>query len=575
MNFTHSLVSDIGLAITAASIFGLLFNKLRIPLMAAYIAAGALLGDQFGLGLISNNENIETLSEIGFILLMFILGFDIDPRRMLYATRAVIFSGMTQVIFTMAATFLAFNVLLFSFSANPLAQFYLAMSLSLSSTLVVIKTLSERHELDHLSSRITVGIAIVQDLWAISFLAFQQSFESFQVSIFFWSFGKLILLGLVAFPLSRYILPRFFKSIEDRPELLVISAVAWCFAMSTFSHSLKISKEMGALIAGIAMATLPYAADITSKVSNLRDFFVTLFFVSLGLRLPMPNGETFLFVGFSTVLIFATRFLSVPPFITTLKYGRHTAFITALNLSQLSEFSLVLIALGMKYGHIPSALMHVITWTFVITALISAILIPQGDNLYKRINNWMARRGLAEEEEPLTEEHATRKFKMTLIGFHQQASSLLNVLEDRFSKSYREQIQILDDNVETIRKLKSAGFEAHYVDFRYLETLSHFNLENSEIILSTNTDILFKGTSNLKLLQKLKKVAPRSHLLMTAQTITMAKELYAHGANYVIQPRFVGARFIADTLERIEAGHIDFIRESSLKYLAEQKEILS
>ena len=106
MNFTHSLVSDIGLAITAASIFGLLFNKLRIPLMAAYIAAGALLGDQFGLGLISNNENIETLSEIGFILLMFILGFDIDPRRMLYATRAVIFSGMTQVIFTMAATFL-------------------------------------------------------------------------------------------------------------------------------------------------------------------------------------------------------------------------------------------------------------------------------------------------------------------------------------------------------------------------------------------------------------------------------------------------------------------------------------
>lgn len=574
MNFNHSFISDIGLAITSASILGFFCNKLRIPLIAAYIAAGVLLGDHFGLGLVSNNDNIETLSEIGFILLMFILGFDIDPRRMLYATKAVIWSGMGQVVLTLGATFGILTLLNFSFASTPYAKFYLAMSISLSSTLVVIKTLSERHELDHLSSRITIGIAIVQDLWAISFLAFQQSFDEFQVSVIFWSLGKLILLALVALPISRFVLPRFFKAIEDRPELLVISAVAWCFAMSTFSHSLKMSKEMGALMAGVALAALPYAADITSKVSNLRDFFITLFFVSLGLKLPLPNAEIAIFVGSMTLLIFATRFFSIPPIVSGLSYGRHTGFITALNLSQLSEFSLVLVALGIKYGHISDSLLYVTIWTFVVTALISAALIPRGDSIYKKVNTWLAKKGLAEKADSLPSADSDKKYKITFIGFYQQASSLMNILENRFSKNYREQIQILDDNPETVRRLRKLGFEAHYVDFRYSETLKHFNLKNSEVILSTNSDVLLKGTSNLKILQKLKQFAPRSNIIMTAQAINMARELYEHGASYVILPRFVGARFIADTLERIEAGHLEFIREASKKYLDEQKELL-
>ena len=170
---------------------------------------------------------------------------------------------------------------------------YLCVACALSSTVIIVKVLYEKRELDTLPGRITLGVLVLQDIFAILFLAVQPSLDNLQVSVILLSIARVGALVATALVLSRYVLPRLFHQIARRPELILLGALAWCFLIGEIAEKLHLSREMGSLVAGVSLSTFPYALDVTAKVTTLRDFFITLFFVALGMTIPdsRPVGD--------------------------------------------------------------------------------------------------------------------------------------------------------------------------------------------------------------------------------------------------------------------------------------------
>lgn len=571
----HNLIRDVGLSIFVAALCAVPAYFVGVPLLLAYLAAGVALGPHLGFGVIHSAESIATLSEIGLVLLMFILGLEIDLRKLLQAGRAVIVNGVTQFLGCFALGLGVFALAGYGVGGGRFELIYLAMAAALSSTLVVVKILSDRVELDTLTSRITLGILVFQDLWAIAFLAVQANLNDLQASVLAIAIGKAIILVCVAAAFARYLLPKLFARISKQPELLLVAAMAWCFGMCGFAGYLGLSREMGALVAGVTIAAYPYHADIAAKISSLRDFFITLFFVALGLQIPRPTvailGLTALLVGF----VLVSRLITVFPVLYGLRYGNRASLLPALNLAQISEFSLVLAALGVSYGHIGTDIMAAFVLTLVVTALISSGVIPRSHDIYRVFNPLLTRIGFKDRIVDDGPAHDTSHGpEIILLGFYRDASSLLEEILRRHPTTGTKHVLVVDYNPESHAKLKARGVSSKYGDLSHPDTLRHLQLEKARVIVSTIPDHLLKGTSNLKLLRALKRIAPEAHIIVTAETMASARDMYREGAAYVCMPRIVTAHFLADLIERMENGRGQQIRDGGEAFVQKREEVL-
>lgn len=570
------LLPDIGKSIVAAAALGLPAYLLGIPLLLAYLAAGVILGPHLGLGVVKSAQSISTLSEIGLVLLMFILGLEIDLRKLLQAGRAVLINGVTQFVLCAGLALVFFKLMGFDQTTGQYGLVYLSVACSLSSTLLVVKILSDRMELDSLTSRITLGILVLQDLWAIGFLAVQPNLSDLDLGSVALSVGKAALLVVASWSCAKFVLPRVFKRASKHPELMLIIVMAWCFAMCGLADALALSLEMGALIAGISIASFPYHVDVAAKVASLRDFFITLFFVGLGLQIPMPTHNVLWISGGIIAFVLVSRVLTVFPVLHLLKYGNRASLIPALNLSQLSEFALVLAALGVAYGHLNQDLLSAFTISMVVTALISSVTIPSGHKLYRFLTKWLEKIGFHDHEyRENTDESATERApKVIFLGFHREASSLLHEMLTRYPKKTESDLMIVDFNPEAHRQLKERGIRCQYGDISHVDTLRHLDLHEAKLLVCTIPDQLLKGTSNLRLLRNLKEIAPKARVIVTAERLDMALELYGAGAAYVFIPRMISAPYLADVMERMQSDTTSNIRKSATAYIRGRKEII-
>lgn len=284
------ILAQIGISIIVAFVLAVVAKRFRQPLVLGYIAAGVLIGPTQGFGWISH-EHIEPISELGLILLLFMIGLEIDLKKLKASGPAVVSCGVGQFIICVALGLAFFPLIGFGFGQGDYGPLYLAVAAALSSTMIVVKLLYDKFELDTLPGRITLGILVFQDLWAILFVAAQPNLANPSPGPLLFSLVKGVALVCVSLFASRYVLPVIFKSIAKIPELMVIGALAWCFCVSMLGAWLGMSREMGALIAGISISTFPYNLDVTAKIVSLRDFFITLFFVTLGARVPRPTGD--------------------------------------------------------------------------------------------------------------------------------------------------------------------------------------------------------------------------------------------------------------------------------------------
>jgi len=570
------LVEKLGLCLLAAGLLSALFERLRVPTIAALLGAGVLLGP-VGLGLIHDAADVETIANLGLTLLLFVIGLEVNPRTLLASGRTLLAAGALQVPLTVAAGTGALWLLLPVLSPNRASGYtalYLGLATGFSSTLLVVRFLQERRVLDTVSGRLAVGLLIFQDVWAIVVLALQPSFESPELTPIALTFAGIALLVGVAALGARYVLPRLFAYVAKTPELVVSVALAWCFgvglcggnlghglALLGFHVPISVSMEMGALIAGMTIASYPYHHEVAAKVSNLRDFFVTLFFVALGMSIPVPNGaDVVLLALLLSLLTFALRFAVFFPIFYFSGLDRASSLDASAKLGQISEFCLVIVYLGTKAGHIDDATSSIVVFAFVLTALGTPFMFRLAPQLERLVGPLLGRLGFrAPSGDGARHSLDHLPVQIVVLGFHRVAWAFLQDLGRR-RPELLPATMVVDLNVRTHAAISEFGVRVLYGDAASAEVLRHAGVEGAALVICTIPDELLRGTSNAALVKTVRAVSPRAVLFACASRAADVEPLYAAGASYVYMPSAETANGVLEAGLAALVGQLDDFR---------------
>ncbi|WP_456619766.1 MULTISPECIES: cation:proton antiporter domain-containing protein [unclassified Bradyrhizobium] len=574
----HELIRDITLCILFAWMLGLLAHFSRQPLILAYLIAGFCIGP-FGAGWVKSQESISVISELGLIFMLFMIGLEIDLKKIVRAGKVILFAAGGQLLGGCLLGILFFAAIGLSFGGGHFDALYLCVACALSSTVIIVKVLYEKRELDTLPGRVTLGVLVLQDIFAILFLAVQPSLANLQVSVILLSIGRVAVLVAAALLVSRYVLPRLFHQIARRPELILLGALAWCFLVAETAEQLSLSREMGALIAGVSLSTFPYALDVTAKVTTLRDFFITLFFVALGMTIPVPGlsviGLALMIAAFTVVSRLVTTF--APLYL--MKQGLRASLLPAINLAQISEFSLVVIQTGVADHHIAAETANAASFAFVVLAVLSTFVMTRSDGItrwaigpLKKIGLRDLDHGNGHAEEGHEGGHGEAR-RIVILGFFRAASALLAEIE-RQAPVLLEQITVIDFNPNVYQTLLSRGLHVIYGDISSADTLLHAGVGKSEMIILSVPDALLKGASNEKLVRHVRTLNPTALIVATADLLSDVGELYEAGASYVTVTRLSDAHELFTVIEAAQAGLLADKRAELDQRLSERREVL-
>ena len=565
----HSLVTDIAICIIAAWIVAVASQVARQPLLLAYLVAGFAVGPNglpigpHGSRLVTNPESIQTISEIGLSLLLFMIGLEIDLKKMLSAGRVITLTAGAQILGCLVFGWLVFGF--FGPAKNNLEALYLAVAAAMSSTVIIVKILYDKRELETLAGRITLGVLVLQDIATILFLALQPNLKHPEAGVMIKAIGNVILLVAVAFLASRFVLPKIFKFIARLPELVLVGALAWCFAMAGFADYLKLSTAMGALIAGVMLSTFPYTLDVAAKVTSLRDFFVTLFFVGLGMSIPMPTVTYILWTLFVCLILVVTRLLTVFPVLYSMRQGYRVSLLPAINLCQMSELSLVLLALGKTSGDVSPDVVGICAFAFAFLAVGSTYAILGNDSLLRTTTPWLRKLGLHDlDHTAFLKRSDAKPRRICLLGFSWTASSLLAEIE-RSRSDLLPEIFVIDFNPVVHEKLRQRNIYAVYGDITARDVLHHAGVSHAEVIICSLPNMVLKGANNLKILRQLRELNPQGKIIVHAELLSDIPMLYAAGASFVTAPRLLEAGDLLRVLESAEKNLLDAKRKAQRK----------
>jgi Kef-type K+ transport system membrane component KefB len=566
-----TVIRNIAISMVAASLAGWLMKLLRQPLLLGYLLGGVLVGP-VGLGWVADRHEIETIAEIGLILLLFMIGLEIDLKKMLDAGRLVVVTGIVQFPLTVGIGLLAFwglTALGLSFGEGPYAVWYLAAAVGLSSTMIVVKLLYDKLELDTLAGRLTLGILVFQDIWAIIVLAIQPNLADPQLGGLLRTFGAGALLVGAALVASRYALPRIFHTVAKVPELLLVLSLGWCFAVGLVAQhpAVGLSMEMGALIAGISLATFPYNLEVNAKVLNIRDFFITLFFVALGMQIPVPSWSVLLSAGVIVAVLLFARGLGVFGLLHALRGGHFVSILPTINLSQLSEFSLVILTIGVAHGHIGQQTLTLGIWTFALLAVASTYAITASHRLEGVLSRALTRLGVRDLPAALAEPKGPAERSVVLLGFFRIARAFVDDASRR-DQRLLEQVKVIDFNPDSRPALEALGVPCIYGDVANPDTLHHAKVADARVIISTVPDGALRGTSNARLLKVLRELCPSATVIVTAETPEQAQALYEQGADFVLQPSALSGGALVTVVEQACRSNCDGMREQARSALA-------
>jgi Kef-type K+ transport system membrane component KefB len=573
----HELIGDITLCILFAWVLGLLAHFSRQPLILAYLIAGFFIGP-FGMGWVKSQESISVISELGLIFMLFMIGLEIDLKKIVRAGKVILFAAGGQLIGGCLLGILFFLAIGLPMGGGKFDALYLCVACALSSTVIIVKVLYEKRELDTLPGRVTLGVLVLQDIFAILFLAVQPSLDNLQASVILISIGRVGVLVATALVLSRYVLPRLFHQIARRPELILLGALAWCFLIGEIAEKLHLSREMGSLVAGVSLSTFPYALDVTAKVTTLRDFFITLFFVALGMTIPIPGmsviGLALLIAAFTVVSRVLTTF--TPLYL--MKQGLRASLLPAINLAEVSEFSLVVIQTGVAAGHIKTETSSAASFAFVVLAVLSTFVMARSDQVTRGLIGPLKRIGLRDLDH--VHEHADEHGgghgearRVVILGFFRAASALLSEIERRTPLAL-DQITVIDFNPVVFQTLSDRGVHVVYGDISNVDTLVHAGVGKAELIIFSIPDSLLKGANNEKLVRHVRSLNPTAKIVATAELLSDVNDLYRAGADYVTVTRLTDAHELYEVIEAAHAGLLEDKRAEMDALLGERREVL-
>jgi len=525
MNLPEHIFTELSIIIIVTAILAGIAKLLKQPMIIAYILAGLILST-YGLNVVSSHDTIGTLSQLGIAFLLFMVGLSLNPRVIKTVGKISVVTGLGQILFT---SIIGFGIArLFGF--GMIEAIYVAIALTFSSTIVIMKLLSDKKELDTLYGRIAVGFLIVQDIVAMFILIFITSLagEGGIYEIILQSLIKVI--GAIGFALlsGYYLLPRILKKIADNNEFVMLFCVAWCLALATTLHNIGLSIEIGALLAGVSLSVSPFRHEIAARIRPLRDFFLLMFFVFLGTQMEFGNFHTFII----PIIVFSFFVLIGNPLIVMIlmglsRYTKRTGFLAGLTVAQISEFSMILITLGIKMGHIRPDILSFVTVTGLITIGGSTYFIIHGKKIFKHIKNYLS---IFERKGHKIDEHHNengKDYDAVLLGYNHIGLSFVQTL-----KKMKKKFLVVDYNPEVINELIEKNIPSLYEDVENDDIFEKIRMKNVKLIVSSirNADI------NRPLIRGIREENKDCVLILVADTIADAIEYYQAGANYVIVP---------------------------------------
>jgi Kef-type K+ transport system membrane component KefB len=576
----HELIRDITYCTVAAWLLGLGAQFARQPLLLAYLAGGFALGPM-GFGFIQSAESISAIAELGLIFLLFMIGLEIDLKKIASAGRSITLTALVQIVGGIILGIIFFRLCGFALGGGKWDALYLAVAATLSSTVIVVKMLYDKQELDSLTGRVTLGVLVLQDLAVILFLAIQPNLGNLAPGLLLLSLVRVIVLVVATFTVSRYVLPAIFRGVARVPELMQVGAIAWCFLIGEFGQQLHLSREMGALVAGVALSTFPYALDVTAKVISLRDFFVTLFFVAIGMQIPLPTGTLIGWALIFAAFVVVTRVATVFTPLYLMRQGLRTSIIPALNLCQVSEFSLVVLALGAQAAHLASSDSRgIVALAFTLLAVVSTFAMAKSDSLARWLIPLLKKFGFRDLDDVSAEIDAAAgvghnySARIVFVGFFRTASSLLQELQRRYPELAAE-VAVVDFSPVARDGLLKLNVPVIYGDVSHRDTLVHAGVDKAEVLISTVPDSLLKGTTNAKLVRLLRELNPTAKIIATVDILAQARELLDAGADYVNVPRLRQAGDLVEAVRAARDGVLDEKRAVLREMLLDRREVLA
>jgi len=557
------LFTQISIIIVIAAVVSGVMRLWKQPLVIGYIITGLLVGPIF-LGIVDakHPEGIAIFSELGVASLLFIEGLHLGPQKLRELGKTAFIIGLVQVALTFLLGLLVGQ--LFGFSTITAA--YLGAALAFSSTIIVIKHLSDEKDLDKLHGRMSAGILLLQDILAtlvlIAAAAFSQ--EGSGINIFLLLIIRGLFVTLVLSLLSYYILPKLSAFFAKSQEYLFLFSIAWGFGLATLFHFLNFSIEIGALVAGVVLSITPYSEEISSKLKPLRDFFIVMFFILLGARVSLENVSM---VIVPALAFSALALLGKPLILMCLmglfKYKKKTAFLTSINLGQISEFSLILALLGLRIGHISEEVFSVIALMGIISIALSTYFMNYAQELYLKLFKFLS---LFERKGVFNKIQTLDSYDVILFGCNRTGYDFIEAF-----KNLKAKFLAVDFDPDIVAELTAKGVNVKYGDADDVEFLDDIQVSKAKVIVSTIPD----SETNLCILSKANPADNEVSIIATSQDIDHAIDLYEHGADYVIVPHFIGGLVVSRLAKEAVFAQRDLKAEKMehYEYLKKRREL--
>lgn len=553
---TETIFFNLGAILIIATVAAYLSRILKQPLIPAYIITGVLLGPT-GFALVQDQTIINTFAEFGIAFLLFVVGLELDFSRLKTTGFVATAGGIIQMAILFIAGFLVSLFLGFI----QLEAIYVALIIAFSSTFVVVKMLSDKKELDTLHGRILIGILLMQDIIAILALAILHTLNNFSPSFLIISILQGVALLGVALLFGKFVFPPLFKFAAKTQELLFLLSISVCFLFSIFALNMNYSIAIGAFIAGVTLANLPYNYEIIGRVKPLRDFFATSFFVSLGMQLQFSYMNKLIIpmmiIGLFVVLIKPTIIMISVLFFG---YSRSTAFKSAFPLAQMSEFSLIIMTQGLLLKHISKEFFTMGVMVGIITIVISTYFIQYDEWMYKFIAKpftFLDKIGKAQRE--LDYHPEDHKYHVIMVGVNRIGYGIIKTL-----KKIKKKMFVVDYNPEIVRDMIRQNIPCMYGDIGDIEIIERLNIKDAQIIISTVPHI----KDNIFLIRKARDKNKKVVIFVTASEIDEALKLYDVGADYVILPHFLGGDRVSYLLQE-NVENMDTLLQTKLSHIKE------
>lgn len=523
----------LALIIISATIMAFLARKQGQPTVIAYLATGLLIGPA-GFSLVSQSELTGQISELGLVFLLFLIGLEIDIDEIREILRPTLVIGLLQI----AATFIAGFAVSLAIGFSTFESIFIGAATMFSSTALVVKLLADKNQSSTLPGRLDIGVLLVQDVIVVLILALLSTGAG-NIETLAVEFGKILAtitaISITAIGGARYILPKILKKTETTPQSFFIYGVAWAFIFITLATEFNISTEIGAFVAGLGLAQLPYDRELQERVRPLTDFFMAIFFIDFGLGLAGTEIAAVLPQAIiASLILMAAKFLIFFSLIDWQKFTPETSFIGAVNMTQISEFGLILGGVASTQGFIGSEIVAFLSLIAIITMGASSYLLRFNTQLYQKLEHILQR---FESEEKKDIEVRELENHAVVVGFDETIRNLIPVLKEQF-----DQVIVVDNDSNKAEELGKKDVEYIFGNFLHGEIRKSSKLEDAGIVIS--------GAPGFRLNKKIAEEVPKDVTLFLRGTdFEDAAELYEMGAHYVIIENMVAAEQVSDYLE--------------------------